>query len=233
MHFHFDRLRRKGRELLRGAAGGGSVDAIALQALGPLSTSYVPWTVMSMRPSAVATVLNDVVINRRRCIVECGGGISTIYLARLLAQLGKGHVYTVEHDGDWARVLGDAIAAEALSDRVTMLHAPLAPSPHSWDGATWYSHAALEPLHEIPAVDLLVVDGPPAHAPQNPHARYPALPYFRNLMADDFTVMLDDIRRRGELEIVERWEAEFGLPFERRFANGSIALGHSRSGMLV
>lgn len=206
---------------------------MALQVLAPLSKSYLPWTVMSMRPSAVVALLNDVVVNRRRCVVECGGGVSTVYLARLFDRLGEGHVHTVEHDRVWAGVLADLLAGEGLGERVTVVHAPLEPSPLSWNGAAWYADAALHRLEAIPPVDMLVVDGPPAHAPGDPHARYPALPYFRDRLAGDFTVILDDVRRRGELEIVKRWEAELGIEFERRFANGSFAIAHSRSHMFV
>jgi hypothetical protein len=66
----------------------------------------------------------------------------------------------------------------------------------------------------------LIVDGPPAHEPGRSGARYPALPWFFEHLASDYTVILDDIRRRGELEIIARWEAEFDIQFERRFAAG-------------
>jgi predicted O-methyltransferase YrrM len=230
--FQLARAERKARMMLRGSSNT-AVDALALQALAPLSSSYLPWTVMAMRPSAVATLLNDVVINRRRCIVECGGGISTVYIARLLQRIGAGHLYTVEHDAGWARLLGDALSAEGVGDRVTVLHAPLAESPYSWNGAPWYSAASLDPLTDVAPIDLLVVDGPPAHESKDPHARYPALPYFHDRLAQDFTVVLDDVRRRGELDITARWESEFGLRFERRFENGSIAIAHAGSELLV
>jgi predicted O-methyltransferase YrrM len=230
--FQLGRTRRKARSVLRGS-GDVSVDALALQALAPLSTSYLPWTVMAMRPSGVATLLNDIVINRRRSIVECGGGISTFYIARLLDQIGDGHLYTIEHDGEWAELLGESLSREGVAERVTILHAPLAESPHSWNGAPWYSQEGLESLNSAPPVDLLIVDGPPAHESKDPHARYPALPYFHGRLAPNFTVVLDDVRRRGELDVAARWESEFGLSFERRFVNGGVAIAQSGSDLLV
>lgn len=232
VRFRLGQMRRTAAALLRGSTDA-SVDSMALQALAPLSTSYLPWSVMAMRPSAVVALLNDVVVNRRRCAVECGGGVSTTYLARTFSRIGEGHVYTVEHDGTWAGILSEQLAAEGLSERATIVHAPLEHSSLSWSGGDWYADAALRQLDGIPPIDLLIVDGPPAYAQHGPHSRYPALPYFHDRLAEEFTVVLDDIVRRGELEIVDRWEAEFGLQFVRRFSAGSIAMAHSGSHMLV
>ena len=64
-----------------------------MQILAPLTTAYQPWSIFAIRPSGLVKVLNEIVINRRRCIVECGGGISTVYIAKLLQQQGQGHLY--------------------------------------------------------------------------------------------------------------------------------------------
>jgi len=45
-----------------------------------------------MRPSAVVSLLNDVMnVNRRRSVVGCGAGVSTMYLARVLETV-DGHL---------------------------------------------------------------------------------------------------------------------------------------------
>src|ERR1041385_49769 len=75
-------------------------DMLAMQALGPLSLTYLPWSQAAMRPSGLVAVLNDIVINHRLHIVECGSGISTFYIARLFKQHG-GHIHTIEHYEGW------------------------------------------------------------------------------------------------------------------------------------
>jgi hypothetical protein len=55
--------------------------------------------------------------------------------------------------------------------------------------------------------DLLVVDGPPACDPGHGTRRAPALPRFGERLVVGATVMLDDISRPGEREVIARWEA--------------------------
>lgn len=54
-----------------------------------------------MRPSGLVAVLNEILINSRTSIVECGGGISTFYIAKLIQENG-GHLYSIEHELSWA-----------------------------------------------------------------------------------------------------------------------------------
>jgi predicted O-methyltransferase YrrM len=203
-------------------------DLLAMHALSALSQSYLPWSHGAMRPSAVLTVLNDVMVNGRRRVVELGGGVSTFYLARMLRRTG-GRLVTVEHDEDWVGLLDKQLREEGLADVVTVIHAPLAPSAHAWSGDSggWYDEDRLAEVRAAGDIDLLLVDGPPAVPPASRHARYPALPFFAEALAVDHTVVLDDIDRRGEQEIVRRWQAEHGLAFDRRFIHGTIAIGRS------
>ncbi|MBM7085753.1 class I SAM-dependent methyltransferase [Micromonospora humidisoli] len=201
-------------------------DLLAMQALAPLSLTYLPWSASAMRPSGVVAVLNEIMVNRRRCVVELGGGVSTFYLGRLLRQRG-GHLWTVEHDGRWAELLGQELADEGLADVVTVVHAPLTSVPASWPGeeSTWYAPERLREMTAGRPVDLLLVDGPPAHQSGYAHARYPAGPFFAPLLAEDFAVVLDDIDRQGEQDIMQCWEEELGVTFEHRPTNGRIGIG--------
>jgi predicted O-methyltransferase YrrM len=194
-------------------------DALALSELASLPGGYVPWTAASMRPRGVATVLNSIVIRDRERIVECGGGASTIFIARLLGHR-RGHLWTVEHDPGWAAQLERAVAVEGLADRVTIVVAPLERG--------WYSQSVLESALPREGIDLLLVDGPPAI--EAPLARYPAGPFFRGRLADDATIVLDDIVRPGEQQIAASWERELGVEFERRPLEGRIAIAHTRPG---
>ncbi len=210
------------------AAVGDRKDQLAMQSLAALSTRYVPWSTTAMRPSAVAAVLNEVVIAGRQRVVELGGGVSTFYLGRLLKQTG-GHLWTVEHDEHWVRLLACGLAAEHLDEVVTVVPAPLAPTSHpvDGDGGLWYDERRLAKAVPRDGVELLLVDGPPAYRSAVRHGRYPALPYFATALAPGCAIVLDDLGRRGEQEILQRWEGERRIHFERRYIHGGIAVGYT------
>jgi predicted O-methyltransferase YrrM len=213
-------LRRRAMDRLMLGATSRHRDTLAMSALAALDVGYVPWSSMAMRPLGLVTVLNDITVNARRHVVECGGGVSTMYIARLLATYGDGHLHTVEHDESWATSLRGMLHRQGLEEFCTVTLAPLEPADSR---GAWYSLAALRVL-DVADIDLLLVDGPPAYARGRRHAREPALHHFFNRLAPDCTVILDDINRRGEQEVVDRWEAAFGVRFERRPMDGAIAV---------
>lgn len=199
-------------------------DLHAWHVLEPLATEYLPWTSSSLRPLGLVTVLNEIHVRGRTTIVECGGGVSTVFIARLLERLGDGLLTTLEHSDEWIAFLQRQLAREGLGHRVRVVHAPLAPHPLGWDGP-WYDEAAVTAGLPDAPIDLLIVDGPPAVQPGTERSRYPALPVLADRLSPDAAVVLDDVQRRGEQEVLVRWEAEHELRFERRFQEGGIAIG--------
>jgi predicted O-methyltransferase YrrM len=165
-------------------------------------------------------------------VLEVGSGTSTIVLARLLRERwadGGHRQVAVEHDGAWAGWVSEQLEREGLADCATVLHVPLAPHPHGQAGLHWYDHdvlhAGLDAALAGDLVDLLVVDGPPADTADKVLARYPALPDLHGRLAPGATVVLDDVERRGEQEVLRRWEREHDLRFDRRAAGAGVALG--------
>ena len=190
---------------------------------------YLPWGAGTMRVAGLVAVCNDVVLSDRRCLVELGSGTSTVLLARLLRERWPGGDHrqvAVEHDAAWARWVRDQLGREGLADRTTVLHVPLAAHPH---GLPWYDegplHAGLDAALRGRPVDLLLVDGPPADTADKVLARYPALPALHGRLAPGATVVLDDVERPGEQEVLLRWEREHDVRFERRAANAGVAIG--------
>ncbi len=74
------------------------------------------------------------------------------------------------------------------------------------------------------AVDVLVVDGPPAWRPGSAHARFPALDMLAPFLAPGATVVLDDVERAGERDVLQRWSREHAIRFDMRPEAG-IAVG--------
>lgn len=139
-----------------------------------------------------------------RELIECGSGLSTVVLARLLQQAGQGHVWSLEHEAQHAEATRRALRRHQLEHWATVVDAPLSPlALEGWEGQ-WYALTALPPELRF---DLLVVDGPPHFV--SPHARYPALPMLNAKLGSRAFVFLDDADRHEEQAIVARWLEEF------------------------
>ncbi|MCW2993229.1 MAG: hypothetical protein JWQ18_724, partial [Conexibacter sp.] len=138
---------------------GQAEDLHAWHVLRPLldAGGYLPWGTGAMRPAGMVLVCNEIMYADRTAIVECGSGVSTVVLARLLRQRGAGTLTAIEHDAGWADRVSELLVAEGLGDVARVLHAPLRGDPE------WYDRAVLTQLPD--AVDLLIVDGPPADKP--------------------------------------------------------------------
>jgi predicted O-methyltransferase YrrM len=183
-------------------------DLQAWHVLSPLlgQGGYLPWTTGSMRPAALVAVCNEVVHGARTRIVECGSGVSTVMLARLLRERGAGGLTAIEHDLHWAALVEDQLRREGLDTIGRVLRAPLTGEPQ-WYGA--------EGLTAVPdAVDLLLVDGPPACDPGKGTSRAPAFPWFAQRLVAGAAVIVDDIDRPGERQVIAGWEQSTGWRFE-------------------
>ncbi len=182
-------------------------DARAWQVLRPLldGRPYLPWTEWALRPAALVTVCNEIVLGQRERVVELGSGVSTIVIGRLLTERG-GTLTSLEHDPDWAAVVRAQLAREGLEGTVELCVAPLEPHANSWLGAPWYPAEAVATLPS--AIDLLLIDGPPGGDEGMAHSRYPALPALAGRLTPAGLVVLDDADREPEREIVDCWMQE-------------------------
>jgi hypothetical protein len=176
---------------------------------------YLPWSEGAMRPSGLVDICNEIALGPRRRVLELGSGVSTVLLGRLLRTTG-GTLVAVEHDATWCAWVAERLAAEGLEATASVVHAPLGQRPEH--ALPWFApdgvDAALAALGAPP--DLLVVDGPPAFHAAEALARLPAVAELLERLAPEATIVLDDIARPGERAVLEQWERESGLRFERR-----------------
>lgn len=206
-------------------------DGVALTALAPLGGRFVPITQYSMRPSGVLALVNEIMLNRCRCIVECGAGMSTIYMARALrACEDGGRITSFDHDEEWLALIREALRAEGLEDIVALVHAPLTAGDWGMGPCRWYDPQIVVTALRSKVIDLLVVDGPVASGPAQRYARFPAIPILRPFFSDSVTTVLDDIDRMGEQEVIRRWEGILSVKFDQRPLAGRIALARCGSG---
>lgn len=170
--------------------------------------SFIPFSAWAISPSTILHVLNDIVINKRRNIVEFGSGASTFYIAKLLKVLQINAVfYSIESDEEWFLQMRKQIEISQLEEYVTIFHAPqtLVSENLKLQGQkTWYDVEVLKTKLNENNIDLILVDGP--FGGSTKFARYSAIPFLKSKLAKDYSVFLDDVNRADEQEIAKEWE---------------------------
>ena len=86
-------------------------------------------------------VLNDIVINNRKTVIEFGSGFSTVLTGRLLKKNGiDAKVFSVENSRGWMETVQKLLAAEGLTANTELVHAPLQPVTWVQDNTlSWYA----------------------------------------------------------------------------------------------
>ncbi|MEY2983559.1 MAG: hypothetical protein RLZZ568_176 [Cyanobacteriota bacterium] len=201
-------------------------DLLAMNYLTPLAGNYLPWSAYAIRPSGLVKILNQILIRHHLTIVECGGGISTLYIARLFAQNHwPGHLYCLENNQDWLNFLTARLDNEGLTPFVTLIAAPLTACDLAIGQTPWYDTDTIrQTIAPEQTIDCLLVDGPPAYRPDIQYSRFPAVPFFQDQLSPQATVCLDDIGREGEQEIVQRWQGLLNVTFDT--SEGNVAIAH-------
>jgi predicted O-methyltransferase YrrM len=153
-------------------------------------------------PDFLLKTAEEALRNKPKRVMECSSGVSTVVLARCLQLNGAGHVFSLENSPEFAIKTREMLKQYGLSEWATVIDAPLV--NHSTT-TPWYDETAIP--QDLQAIDMLIVDGPPATTA--PLARYPALPRLQPRMAETCTIMMDDADRTEEIEILKRWKIEF------------------------
>ena len=177
-----------------------------------LGDTFVPYSFWAMEPGSLLNLLATIQYHDYRTIVECGAGLSTILIGKLLKQLGGGHIYSLEDDERWHAVMSAAVAKENLAEYITLLYSPLEKSSES--GELWYGRAAAQQiLDSVGQIDLLIVDGPKSSVPLS---RMPALPIFAPKLNYKSLIVLDDSKRENEQQVLGNWSERFNLEIEQK-----------------
>jgi Methyltransferase domain len=195
-------------------------DLAAARGLPFFDGPELPWSDWAMRPAAIALLVDEMRVGRRR-VVELGSGVSTVILARGARELGA-RIVSFEHDRAWAEEIRRLLRRERL-DVATVVDAPLTeldtialavPSePTLRAPRAWYELAAVRGA--CPArIELLVVDGPATAEAPDVLIRAPALPALRDRLAKECTIVLDDVSRPADRRTAELWRHALGGELE-------------------
>jgi len=181
-------------------------------------STFIPFTGWSISPSVILHILNDIVINNRRNIIEFGAGASTLYIAKLIQTLKlDAKFYSVESNADWLKKMEQELALYNLQDIVTLIHAPLTEPDTDIclnEQELWYdSEKITAALGGNAEVDLIVVDGP--YGGSTPFARYSAVPFLHDRLSKNHGIFRDDTRRDDEDQIAKHWSKILDLPQQK------------------
>lgn len=148
------------------------------------------WSAM---PDFLHHVARHCLLHRPNNIVECGSGVSTVVLALCLRRIGSGHIYSLEHDPEYAVRTRNMLKEYGLEDIATVIDAALVDTIVNNESWIWYS---LDNLPDAVVIDLLVIDGPPT--PMGALMRYSAGPMLFPRLSPRAVVFLDDANREDE-----------------------------------
>lgn len=170
---------------------------------------FIPLSEWAVSPSTIVHVLNDIVVNDRKSIIEFGSGASTLYIAKLLKSNNiEANFFSVESNAEWASKIRKQLELLELTSYVTIITAPIKSVDKSLAlGAQtlWYDVEILNlDLKMVPNFDLVLVDGPFGGLTSN--ARFSAVPYLREKLGNTYSIFLDDIDREDEKLILKTWE---------------------------
>lgn len=177
------------------------------------SNEYIPFTRWAISPSTISHVLNDILFNSRKNIVEFGTGASTFYIAKWIKRLDLDVSFiSVESDKDWKLKCENLLKTYGLDKHVKIVLAPenkLASRFSISDNSLWYDTDVLkQSLNFDVPFDLILVDGPWGGLCQL--SRYPAIPFLKPNLDENCSIFLDDTFRKDEKTISELWSEDLG-----------------------
>lgn len=145
----------------------------------------------------------QVLLRQPRVVVEYGSGVSTLVMAAAIKKNGAGKLISLDHDPIYAQQTRDLLRENDLDQFAEVRDAPLRAGAGADPSVEWYSAGAMT---DIPAVDLVFVDGPPGRRGVN--VRGQVLPLLWPRLAPGGTIVFDDARRTEERAAVLDWAAK-------------------------
>lgn len=203
---------------------------VQLQRLVPLSAPMPRAGTWAASEDFLLWLVGHVLHAEPRTIVDLGSGQSSVWMAAALRQAGvPGRVVAVDHDEVYAEQTRQLAREHGVSRWLEVRLAPLVPVTVEGRTSEWYDPSVFEDLEHI---DVLSVDGPPGAGREQ--ARWPALPVLKDRLAPGARVVLDDLIRRDEQEIVADWTQRYPqIGVERLdFEKGAAVLVLPRDGVL-
>jgi predicted O-methyltransferase YrrM len=165
-------------------------------------------------------IVDEIEQHRPSVVMELGSGASSLIIASALRKHGDGTLHSFDQHAPFAAEMQGWLAEHGLA--AVFHHAPLVRQSNGWPAA-WYALADVPP-----AIDLLIIDGPPWTV--HPMVRGAAETLFDRI-APGGVVMLDDAARPGERVVAGRWRRDcpqFDFTYEGKGSKG-LLIGRRRA----
>ena len=136
-------------------------DSMSLQLLLKMFSeqSFLPLTSWSISPKEVLHICNEIVVNKRNCIVEFGSGFSTVCIAQLLKINNiEAKFYSVESDIEWINSLKKILKSNDSEGYVEFLYSPINNISSKYalkNQEKWYDVESLQRLSCEKNIDLI------------------------------------------------------------------------------
>jgi predicted O-methyltransferase YrrM len=160
-----------------------------------------------LEPAGLMFLASVVRRRRPRVILECGAGISTLFLADVLREVhGKEsdiRYLTLEEGEDVAAKMTASIAAAGFQRFAKVINLPLAETTAGNRRTMWYDldDTQLRDMTGGQPIDMILLDGPSG----NHGSRFAAVPMLHPHARNGACFFLDDALRDNELEIGRQW----------------------------
>lgn len=172
-----------------------------LKRIFPNLSFFPPTRGWAGSPDFLLKLVELVVAESPKYVVELGSGVSSVVLGAALKKFSKGKVDSFDHEKEFTTKSNRFLEVNNLSDIVTVNLSPL--MNHNFDGKEWqwYDESKINKVED--GIDLLVVDGPPRLLQEK--SRFLALPRLFDKLSANSTIVLDDANRENEKQVVEDW----------------------------
>jgi GT2 family glycosyltransferase len=151
--------------------------------------------------NALQWILNFVQENEIKSVIELGTGDSTLMFADAKKQGFIEDFRSLEHDPIWYKSILKRLNNAGFPYFENILFCPL----KIVDDVPWYNILGVQ--LPVPAVDLLLIDGPPGDIHFT--SRYPVLSELKRFLSPNAFVLVDDFYRYGEQQAIAQWLQEY------------------------
>lgn len=180
-------------------------NAAATTELTNVGVGFLPKSSYALASSTLLHWLNEVLINKRRRVFECGAGLSTIYLSKIALDHSIDlKIVSVDESEEWLEVVHAHLVRLGCAHFAELIYAPIdRTAEHAWYDEMWLNRRLPDHGEKY---DAVLVDGPSSRAKGGLRTR--AIPFLleNNFLSDQFAIFVDDIYRLPEYEAFRSWQ---------------------------
>lgn len=208
----FERGFRKNKEqIFKKIISASAYDYLMNNLSGELVIPYNAW---SISPQGMMVIINHILVNDVKTIVEFGTGISTIFLNNLSIKNNLDlKIISVDHDAAWQKKIKEKYNATNVEYITCALNSKMKFKNEEY---TWYDISNLQKI-EKQKVDFVIIDAPIGN--NSLWERAGAFEFFKQeLNRSKFSCFLDDTNQTKLKEIMLHY-----FPDAKLYADFSIA----------